>query len=495
MSDKYLGNGLSINFAENKFLSYSVYLSICIWIFLVVRFIAVGGVVVSEIDEVPYYNSSKIFASKFSLKSTGMIEEEVSKLSESDWYGPGYPLLYGSFRIILGNADKSFIYTNIILIFAILLIISRFGIDVSEKAWLWLVILLCPSVLNYSFMFMPVILELTITSILTLMLFKINSAYPNSSIRRKGMIFLIAVLIAGLIKQNFLFFSIGILFFSENKKWFLIWLSGIAISFLAVMKYNSLFAAPAFGDDLKILTEYLSSFQFGKFLGKAFNNMFLNLLHFKSNLVYFVPYYIVLLSIPVVLLNMKEKSRLVYAFASISLLSLISLLMLYTTDWPYFVRISAPLVFVNCLSVIFLVSRYKSKLKILILAAFILSFPLSVNQVLSTQNTKSKNYEYVNSGMPKLSQIVSLVDPEKMNTILIDPEFYQIYGFEQFLIALPIETDKNIIRYTANYRLKDKFARLKKIEVDYVITPVPVNIANTSLVEQNEYYCFYKFTD
>jgi hypothetical protein len=121
--------------------------------------------------------------------------------------------------------------------------------------------------------------------------------------------------------------------------------------------------------------------------------------------------------------------------------------------------------------------------------------PFSIQKVIKNQDIKKQNYEYINYKIPDFKRVSEKLNAGVINTILIDQDFYQIHGFEQFLLALPYEKNGNIIRYTVNYRLKNKFALLGKIKVDFALTPKPENIPNTSLVEQTDYYYLYKFNN
>lgn len=480
---------------ESKIYNILLLAALIISALLLLRFVTIGNKVVSEVDEVPYYNSSKVFAHQFSLKSTQLVEEEVSKITESDWYGPGYPIIYGSLRILMADFDESFIIANFFFICIVLVIISNFGIAETDRKWLYLVVLLCPSFVNYAFMFMPAVLDLALACGLMYLLLRIGNIYPEGRVTKLGILFLIAVLIAGLIKQNFLFFSFGLLFFSKNWKWFLIWLLGAAVLFVSVLIYNSLFLAPVYLDNLKNSISYLSNYQIAEFIAALGTNILPNLKEFRPNLVYLVPYYLVLLPGLLVVLNLKLKNRMIFAISAISGITFLTYFIFYTTNWVYFIRLSVPLVFINCVSVIFLSNSAKRMLKYSILVLFIFSLPFTVKEVLKNQDIKKRNYEYINYQMPDFTHITSYIEGNKLNTILLDPDFYKIYGFEQFLVAIPVENRKNIVRYTLNYRIRNKFQLMHKLKVDYVLTPNHADIPNTTLINKTDYYYLYKFTD
>jgi hypothetical protein len=345
---------------------------------------------------------------------------------------------------------------------------------------------------------MPVILDLAIACLLSLLLIRVYSKFPKDEIIKDGIIYLAAVLIAGIFKQSFIFFALGILVFSKNLKWVIIWLVGILIVFASVNLYGKYFLAAPYVQNLKSL-DYLLKLNFIEFYNANKYNFHVNILEFKSKtaapVVYIAPYYLVLLPIIAFILNLKQRSRFIFAMTIISSATLISYLAFYTTLWDYFVRISIPLVFVNCLLVIFFKGKIKTILKYLILTLFILSLPFSINEVIKNQDIKKNNYDYINHKMPDFKRITMNLNNNTINTILIDPDFYKVYGFEQFLIALPQDKGDNIVRYTVNYRTRDKFALHGKIKVDFALTPKPENIPNTSLVEQTDYYYLYKFNN
>jgi hypothetical protein len=121
--------------------------------------------------------------------------------------------------------------------------------------------------------------------------------------------------------------------------------------------------------------------------------------------------------------------------------------------------------------------------------------PFSIQKIIKNQDIKKQNYEYIHYKIPDFNKITSFLSDKEINTILIDSDFYKIYGFEQFLMALPYDKGKNIVRYTVNYSGGDKFVLHRKIKVDFALTPKPENIPNTSLVEQTDFYYLYKFND
>jgi len=457
-----------------------------------------GNVMVSQIDEVPFVNSTKTFAEHFSVKSTGIIEEEVSPATQSDWYGPAYPIFFGTFRLIFGNSEKSFIYTNMLILAAIIFLISRFPIDPKNTKWLMVVTLLNPALFNYSFFFMPVVLDLFFSVVLLLMLANINKRYLTEDIKLRGFIYLLMVLLFSLFKQNFIFFSFGLLVYSKNLKWFSTWLFTIILTFAALLAYNKFFLAPAYAVILKDASNSLAALNIKEFISLVYQNFIKNIaIIFKADVfpAFMLPYYMVLL-FPFVFFFVwiSQRNRLVSAILIILFLSLSCYLFLYTTDATYFVRLTVPLGFTICFCILYFEEKTNTVLKYSILGLLMLFLTLTVLKVVRFQDMKKECYNSVMRFSAPFQSITSEVDKDKMNTIMIDPLFYETYGFKEFLMALPYTAGSQIIRYTVNYRQKDKFALLGRIKVDYLLTPTPVSLPNTSLVNQNNYYCLYKFT-
>ncbi|MBN4052285.1 hypothetical protein JYT59_00880 [Sphingobacteriaceae bacterium AH-315-L07] len=486
-------------------------LILAVYVFLLFRFSTIGEIAPHDWDESLYYQSSIVFSENNSLKASIFIEELVSKIFESDYYGPLYPIFFGSWCKLMGNAEKSFIYTNFILLALSMFVLYKMTlVSTKDKKWIALVLLLGAPVLNYAFYFMPCILELVFAGILIYYLLLIQQKKDG----QYGVLlfqYCCLTIIISFFKQNFILFLFGILPYSKNKVQFLLYTLSIFLGIFITKLYASYFAAPAFAEGLKAF-DHLAHLDFSKafssFIKYAGNNLkylfnlYENLADPKTQSVVdggpsisYYPIYFVLFGSPIIalFLGYTRKNKLLLAFGLIVTITLSSYIFMYHTNYYYLIRITIPLLLLNFIVITLMNNRLKNIIQISLLVILILLFPTSFAFVNSNQDLKKEvhaNTEIIKGNFSSLSKIG--IDQET-TTVLFDPAFYDTYNTLEFLLALPLASDNgNRIRYTVNYRLKDRFSLLGKITVDYILSPFLMNFENASLVEQTPNYYLYQ---
>src|SRR6187431_1981608 len=84
-------------------------------------------------DEVINYCSAKVFSEVQSLRAEGCIEENVSRIGDMNWYGPGYSILYGTAKIFFGNSLSLFVKIHFALTLVSILIIFFLPVSLENR--------------------------------------------------------------------------------------------------------------------------------------------------------------------------------------------------------------------------------------------------------------------------------------------------------------------------------------------------------------------------
>ncbi len=488
-----------------SFISLSVLLSlICI-------FFTIGPVTISEQDETSYVNSTRAFVEFNSFKATAMFDEDVSKIMEADWYGPGYPLIFGSLYKIIGHHNKTFIIINLIFLACIVFLIICMPFEtIKERIWILSSLLICAPLLYYLFCFMPVILDLLFTTILIFTLFTINKKQnsKNDSEHLYILLYLVFCLIFSLVKKNFLLFSFSILPFAISRNRTIVYFLLITFFFFINSVYSNYFlAAPINYSGLRALTYFMSlKTEEGMgllvpFLSENTRSLFLMSGNRDIPLPY-IPSFLIVISTPFLALyyGIKHNEKILKSLSIISLVSVAVFFIFYLFHYNFIIKITLGLFLISLISLVIISKRTgKNSILVSVPVIFIYFTPATISHVREEFNKKEVNYGIVGDevypGIKEKFKPLSEVDIEKVEiiTVLLDQNFFNKYQPEIFISSLPFNTVKgNRLRYTINYRDKS-FILHGKIKVNYILTiqteefDYPVK-----LITQTEDCCIYE---
>src|ERR1700722_15686329 len=167
MQDSLKQNSLVLNFWNtSKILNALLIVVILSYVALLIKLIFLQEILPHESDEILFYQSSLMIGNYNSLKASIVLDELVSKIFAVDYYGPGYPLFFGTIYKLMCHNQISFIYTNFILLIGTIFILFKMQISLEDKKWISLILLLSTPILIYIFYFMPCILDLLFASML-----------------------------------------------------------------------------------------------------------------------------------------------------------------------------------------------------------------------------------------------------------------------------------------------------------------------------------------
>jgi hypothetical protein len=471
--------------------------------FMACRFFSIGHVMPVDDDETQHFDNARNFGLYSSLKASDILSEDVSKVGACDWYGPAYPLFFGTFNKIFCNFYKGYIVTNIVLLFLVVVLLFRIKeIEMIDKLWLAIAVLIAPPVSRYLFFFMPCILDLFFAAVLVFMLFKISGKDQE---KRGSSIFMywMLVVLFSFFKENFVFAVAGILPFAKNRKQFWFFLLACAVGLIAVLEYSAFFLAPAY---VKPLAAAQNIFKLGFSNFSETMHQASVILRFMANNVkkillpdmsmhMYLPLYYLLFILPLLNLYMgfRLKNKLLISLGLIVSLTNVACVLFYNTACYAMVRLSIPYVLMNLAGVVLFV-KHKKYLQLGWIALFGLLFPLNFMAVLKHHDYMIDSYCKIIPEQGMFSQLKGLVgcSETKVTTILYDQNFLHTYG-PTFILALPlVDNCKGRIRYTANIEDEEKFKIWGKLKVDYILSLEKLQQEQFKLISSNKYYFLYK---
>lgn len=486
-----------------NFNKIAIGLSIVMISLLMIRFALKTEYSAFDQDETPYYTGAHVFAETNSLKARIIIAENVSAVFEADWYGIFYPIFYGGIMKIIGTFSKSFILINFLLYFFIIIIIIKNKLLEQDERWALLAITLSsPLLLTFSFYFMPMVLNTFFAIILIVYLLKINNAFiaNNKTKLNENLVkYIILVILFSLFRVTFVFWIIGIIPFSKNRRQTIQLYSVCFISIIYILIYMKFFNAPAYATNIGVI-HYLFQLDFYHFFKGIAASVLINILDgpltFGSvQKVFILPYYFTLIS-PfyfVYRYYFKEKNKLLLSIAIICLLSNLVSIFFYYLNCRFYMRLSMPLFSALCFILIMDKTIHIISKQIFI-GLLLLSSEFAVVKTFEEFDRREQNgINIKNDFYSSINDLKNKIVEQPVTTILFDRYFIFQLPAEIFLSAIPHTTTKgDIIRYTFNIDENNHLELHNKLKIDYILTPDSLNNSNFIYTYSNNHYHLYK---
>ncbi|HOU96402.1 MAG TPA: hypothetical protein PLN06_07235 [Bacteroidales bacterium] len=442
-------------------------------------------------DETIYYTSAKLFAETGSLKSASCINEEVSQIFQANWYGPMYQVFYGSIAKVFGFNNFYFIIVHLVLILISIGIL--YSIDTSKLDKILIIICFLSSevTLSYIFTYFPESLHLFFSVILVFLLTRLNRESDSQKLK---ILYVILVFIFTLFRITFIFWLIGLIPFSKNRKELifnaLIFFAGV----LFALFYMKFFTAPAFASGLKLF-DHLFDFKIFAFIKSAFIGFFGNVYHLfarKSIVLYTL---FLLFTITVIQL-IQTRGKILLAAILIALLSLITLLSFYMAD-PFYLEKQVTFLFP-----LFIVTNVMATGKVnkLILIIFIGALPFSMVQTYKNIKNRRAMYSELDKNEDKINHFAGITNLVKQDGASIVQWVYSEHDFPNRITEAIIPIS-NIAGYPICYTTtitsssdpdSIKFKRFGKLKIDYILSVHELGFDDIQLLTKNDYFCFYK---
>ncbi len=484
-----LAHQIRIRLAVLALLVTSAFLSLS-WEFL--QTIKDDAYFVAHEDEVIYYGSAQLFAETQSLQAESCIAEDVSKIGKFNWYGPGYNVVYGTLKMVFGNANSLFIRFHFVLACFILVVIFLLQLPMEDRLLLASMLLISEQFTVYIYSYFPELLHLFFSALLVFTLLQVYQTQSNS---KWIALFVMLVLVFSLCRITTIFFLAALLPLGSDWRqrgpMVLIFVVGIVASVL----YLRFCIAPPYAGEMHKL-QNLYSFSLVSFIFETLKATGRNVIEiFKVNS---VPIYLLLLLIGSTLYNYwktKDKFQLAALFVSVCL---VGVMMAYYSVSPfYFVKQTAMLL--PLLLIAFVRGPYVA-VKWVLFGLFIF-FWVPVNKK-RTRVIEEHQHAYANlqSNLKlrdSFQKISSVVEPGKDVVILWCYNEYDYGGAAQALLPYSTATG-NPIMYTTNIVFdqaiasKIKFKLHHKLRVDYILSRQPLDWLEGSLKLQTPFFYVYR---
>lgn len=441
-------------------------------------------------NESLYYTSAKLFFETNSIKAAFCVNEDVSKILQTNWYGPFYHIFYGGIAKIFGFNNYFFLIVHLVLILFSIYILFRLNISLEKRILILVAFLSAPGTFSYIFTYFPESLHLFFSVILVFLLTKI---YQQPEVRKYIILFVVFVLFFTLFRITSIFWLIGIMPFSKNKKELAVYTAVLVGGIIFAVLYMRFFTAPAFVDGLKIF-DYLFNLQIIDFIKSTFFNFLNNCYHVFSQETIPLYYLFILFIITLVQLIIK-RDKIILSATLITIVSFLTLLSFYT----YGSFLEKQTIFLFPLLIIVNVVTQKEINKVLIMI-FISIIPFSMVQTFQEIHARKIMYaEYVKNEKiaSQFSILSNIVNPDKENII---QWLYSEHNFPNNLTfsILPYSNKNGFpILYTTNVCSSTdsdslKFQRFGKLKIDYILSKNQLKFSDIELLKKTDYYFFYK---
>lgn len=452
-------------------------------------------------DEVINYSGSKLFAETGSLRAEGCIEENVSRIGEMNWYGPGYQVFYGSIARWFGNSPSLFVQIHFIVSLITLGLVFFFPIPIREKLFTAAALSLSQPFTVYLFSYYPESVNLCVAALLILWLLKVDQSHSTKRNLFIGL-FVATVLVFVLFRVTTVFWLAGLVALSRSRKEFWQMLSVAAIALIGTLAYMKLFTAPPYASEMHKI-EMLYSFSLLDFVWQTAKAIVRNGLHLLTS--GSIPVYFSLsLSVLLAIQWQKTRERFSLAVLAIVVIMVIAFMAFYSGDPWYFLKQSSGLVPLLLTGV--MISGASGRMKFGVVALLVVSFLFSYSD-LSSQIARhrdgwaalTQNQQFVAS----LNHIRDLTEDDKEVTVL------WCYNEHAYGVAtealLPFSTKKGYpILYTTNIVGGDaspdeRFKLHGRLPVGYIMSRLPItgalHLPVLTELYSDEFYHFYKVDD
>jgi hypothetical protein len=447
---------------------------------------------VAHEDEVIYYGSAQLFAETQSLQAESCIAEDVSKVGKFNWYGPGYNVVYGTLKMVFGNANSLFIRFHFVLACLILVIVFLSHLPMEDKLLLAGILLISEQFTVYIYSYFPELLHLFFSTALVYVLWQI---YRQQSTPRWISLFLMLVLAFSLCRITTIFFLAALLPLGSNWRqrgpMMLIFVLGIVASVL----YLRFCIAPPYAGEMHKL-EKLYTFSIWNFLADSIKATLANAWRIVTT--YSGPVFVLLgLCILAIFNFWKTKDRFQLAAVLVALCLLGTLMAFYSVSPFYFVKQTAmllPLLLVAAMRGPLLVTKWG-------LLLVVIYFWIPVNKH-RTKAIEEHQHAFANlqnnASLREAFQLIRTSVEAKKDLVIL--WCYNEYDYGSAAQALlPYSTASgNTIMYTTNIVFdqavdpKVKFKLHHKLRVDYILSRQPLDWLASDLKLQTPYFYLYR---
>ncbi len=451
---------------------------------------------VAHEDEVIYFGSGKVFAATASVRAESCIAEDVSPVGQLNWYGPGYSVIYGTLRLLFGDALSltiKFHFVLALLAIAVTLLIpgEREGNLIAANAFFT-----TTQFSAFIFSYFPETCHFFMATVLSGLLIIIYMQ-PNQGkiVSRLFLIYAGLCLVFMLCRITMIFWLVGLIPLATNRKQLIALTTFFLAGVLAALIYMKLFIAPAYAGDMHKINELykLNLWSFFVQTIKGFVTQF-RILIYNSSL---SSYLVLMLIAAAAGLYFIKQSRTLLAALLIATTLVVVLLCYYTASPFFFVKQTSMLIPLLLLVVIRecpVYFRYFLFLPLLFLVPRTLEErSASIGEHKAAFENKTAHAEFESA----LQSLPTYIDKHGSIVILWSYSEYDYGNAAQALLPYATQRGKPImyttnIVFDSNAPAEERFRLHHKLSVDYLLSRHPLSWPNLRLVMQCPYYFFYE---
>lgn len=449
-------------------------------------------------DEVINYCSAKLFSETGSIHAEGCITEDVSRIGKMNWYGPGYTVIYGLLRTLLGDHTTLFIQIHFAFAWMTLLVIFLLPASGENQLLIANSLLFTEQFASTIFTYFPETFHHLLALILILLLLLIHRSKSANQRNLLVTVFIGLVMVLTMCRVTTIFWLAALVGLSETKRMALKMTIVFTVGLSLTLLYMKFFTAPPYAGEMLKIGE-LYEFNLLDFVWKTIKALLRNTFYLLINGSISVYFVLALLSITVVRW-WQTKERFLLAALLISL-SLMSALMAYYSSYPwYFLKQSA--VLVPLLIVALMRSDAPAKLKYGILVMAFVSFLFTFQTTLGFIEERKDAFVRLQDNhhfQASLEELQAFITEDRAVTILWCYNEYDFGGATEALLPFSTKTHQPIL-YTTNIvdpgeKPEIKFEFHHKLTIDYILSRSALAWPSLQEVYATEFYHFYKIRE
>jgi hypothetical protein len=449
-------------------------------------------------DEVIYYCSAKLFAATNSLRAESCIDENVSRIGQVNWYGPGYNIGYGLVFKIFGVRPALFPWIHYFLALASLAIIFLCPISLESKLLCALSLSIAPQFGMYVFTYFPETLNLFLATVLSCLLVLVYVNEDEQKKQRLVIVFVVAVFILMLFRITFIFWLAALIGLSKTKREYIISTCIFAGGLVISLVYMKLFIAPPYAGQMHKIN-HLYDFDliaFYKATRRSISDNFGFFVDPQTPLVTLMFFLFLLAVITAVI----SRNKLVLGALLTAVCLVLTMMAYYAVDEFYFVKQTVILVPLFLLALAAGPSKKVFAYLSIILVAFFFEHRYKMeNEAIHTGRSAFDHYQAHAKFENSLSEIRDHVG-EGPVIILWDYRQYDFYGYSAQAL-LPFDThSKKPIMYTTNIvdaaaTHESRFQLHNRLKVDFILSRTALELPGLKEVHATEFYRLYKLNN
>jgi len=465
---------------------------------LTYRAIGDGQYFLAHDDEVINYCSAILFDETGSVRAEGSINEDVSRVGQMNWYGPGYTIFYGSLRAIFGDAPYLFVWINLVLAMLTLGLVYFQNGNSENKLRMTNALAFTWQFSAYIFTYFPETLNLLVAMVLVLLLLRLNETNDLKSRSKIILIYFTVVLIFILCRVTFVFWLVALVGVSGSRKEAIRMFFLFAITLVVVLLYMKYFTAPPYAGEMQKIDK-LYQFSILEFILKTGWALMRNTYYLLVS--GSVEVYGLLLLMAVVALRWwKTKERILLAALLVSVTVIAALLAFYSPGPSYFLKQSDTLLPLLLAALMF--SPSPSPVKSGVVLAALLIFMFSIQGIWGLIQERRVSFERFTSNAAlhaSLQELPAYMDEAYPVTVLWCYNEFPFGNITEALLPFSTKSQKPIL-YTSSVvdpssKPEVKFQRYGKLQIDYLLSREPVTMSWIQEVHATEFYHLYKIID